>query len=76
MRFNAVLISVWNRCGGNQKSVDALKDFIIKRLSPELRPTEPKAYFYKKHSEHDGWAEIIKPAKVTEVTEETKETEE
>lgn len=64
MRANSVLISVWNRLGSNKASVEALKDFIIERLSPELRPTEAKNYFYKKHSEHAGWEDIVKVAGV------------
>jgi hypothetical protein len=62
MRFNTCLVSVWNRRGGNQKSVEALKDFLIERLSPELRPTDAKAYFYKKHSDHADFAEIVEKA--------------
>lgn len=64
MRSNSVLISVWNKRGSNKASVEALKDCIIERLSPELRPTDAKNYFYKKHSEHAGWEDIVRAAGV------------
>ena len=59
VRFNGVLISVWNRHGANEKSVQALKDVIMARISVAGAAT---ASFYKKHSEHEGFGEAVAAA--------------
>ncbi|EEH40954.1 translation initiation factor 4E [Paracoccidioides lutzii Pb01] len=55
VRFNSHLISIWNKSGSNSKAIKALEDTIIKRLSPDLRPSSTQSYFYKRHDEHEGY---------------------
>ena len=54
IRFNSHLISVWNRDGSNQKSIDAILATVLDQLPDEMKPT-PQNYYYKKHSEHAGF---------------------
>ncbi|PYH87050.1 translation initiation factor eIF4e [Aspergillus uvarum CBS 121591] len=63
-RFNSNLISVWNKLGDNERSIKALEQTILDRLSPELRPTGTgsTAYFYKRHAENDGFTEAVEKA--------------
>ncbi|GKZ39383.1 hypothetical protein AbraIFM66950_000212 [Aspergillus brasiliensis] len=65
VRFNSHLISVWNKLGSNERSIKALEQTIIDRLSPELRPTGTgsTAYFYKRHDENDGFKEAVERSK-------------
>ncbi|KAL1969308.1 hypothetical protein VTN77DRAFT_9500 [Rasamsonia byssochlamydoides] len=62
VRFNSHLISVWNKFGSNERSIKALENTIIERLSPELRPTGTNSYFYKRHEEHDGFRQAVEAA--------------
>ncbi|KAI9796084.1 MAG: hypothetical protein M1833_006506 [Piccolia ochrophora] len=55
VRFNSHLISIWNRDGSNQKSVDAICAKVIAELAEGLKPS-PSSYYYKKHSEHNGFS--------------------
>lgn len=69
VRFNSHLISVWNKLGSNDRSIRALEQTIISRLSPELRPTGTSAtsYFYRRHDENEGYQEAVeKSASVSE----------
>ncbi|EEP78522.1 hypothetical protein UREG_03368 [Uncinocarpus reesii 1704] len=59
VRFKTHLISVWNKSGRNEKSIRALGDTIIERLSEDLRPASTKSYYYKRHDEHDGFAAAL-----------------
>ncbi|KAL4945838.1 hypothetical protein BDV06DRAFT_209156 [Aspergillus oleicola] len=61
VRFNTHLISVWNKLGGNEASVELLKETILKRLSPELRPVDAgtNSYFYKRHESNEGYKEAV-----------------
>ena len=61
IRFNTHLISVWNKLGSNERSIKALEQTILDRLSPELRPTGTgsNAYFYKRHDENEGYHEAV-----------------
>lgn len=61
-RFNSNLISIWNKQGYNPKAIKALEEVILQRLSPELRPTAEKSYFYKRHDEHDGYQAAVEAA--------------
>ena len=56
---------IWNRDGTNQKSIDGIRDIVLEKISPELKP-KPSAQFYKKHSEHAGFAEVVAKAKALE----------
>ena len=65
VRFNSVLITIWNRDGSNQKSIDGIRDVVLEKLSPELKPKD-SAIFYKKHSEHAGFNEAVAKARALE----------
>lgn len=58
-------ISIWTKCGENRKSIAALQETIVSRLSPELRPASEMDYYYKRHADHDGWEEAVKPTKMS-----------
>ncbi|MCJ1309732.1 hypothetical protein MMC25_003393 [Agyrium rufum] len=64
VRFNSNLITVWNRDGSNQKSIDGILNTVLDKLSPDLRPKEG-SYYYKRHSDHAGFNEVVSRA-VTE----------
>lgn len=61
-RFNSNLINIWNRDGTNQKSVDDILATVLEKISPEIKPKEG-SYYYKKHSEHAGYDEVVAGAK-------------
>ena len=63
VRFRSNLISVWNKLGSSERSVNILKERILGGLSPELRPTDPRAYGYRRHSEKPGYREAGKAQK-------------
>ena len=65
VRFNSNLVTIWNRDGANQKSIDGIVSVVLDQLSPELKPKEG-SYYYKKHSEHAGFNEVIAKAKTVE----------
>ncbi|KAI9846984.1 MAG: hypothetical protein M1837_003340 [Sclerophora amabilis] len=54
VRFNSHLISVWNRDGSNQKSIDAIAAKVVGELPEDMRPSQSSIY-YKRHSEHKGF---------------------
>ncbi len=62
VRFNSVLIMIWNRDGSNQKSINGIRDVVLNKITPELKPKD-SAIFYKKHSEHAGFDEAVAKAK-------------
>ncbi|KAL8728820.1 MAG: hypothetical protein Q9166_005137 [cf. Caloplaca sp. 2 TL-2023] len=57
-RFNADLISIWNRRTNNQASIDGIRDVVLAQLSDELKPKEG-TFYYKPHSEHKGFDEVV-----------------
>ncbi|KAL8707289.1 MAG: hypothetical protein Q9225_007784 [Loekoesia sp. 1 TL-2023] len=61
-RFNSDLITIWNRRSNNQASIDGIRDVVLAQLSPNLKPKEG-SYYYKRHSEHTGFSEIVAAAK-------------
>ena len=65
VRFNSVLITIWNRDGSNEKSINGIRDVVLEKLSPELKPKD-NAIFYKKHSEHAGFEEAVAKAQALE----------
>ncbi|KAL5366356.1 translation initiation factor eIF 4e-like domain-containing protein [Aspergillus floccosus] len=67
VRFNSHMISVWNKLGDNERSIKALEQTILDRLSPELRPAGSGAnsYFYKRHEDNDGYHEAVRTASDT-----------
>ena len=56
------------------KSIKALEDTVIERLSPELRPTSSRTYFYKRHDEHEGFKDAVE-SRVKDKPETEKEAE-
>ena len=62
-RLYVAHISIWTKHGRNCASIDALQRTVVARLSPELRPKSDADYYYKKHSDHDGWDEAVAPRK-------------
>lgn len=48
-------ISIWTKQGNNRRSIEALQETILSRLSEDLRPTSEGEYYYKRHSEHEGF---------------------
>lgn len=47
-------ISIWTKQGNNTRSVELLDTTILQRISTDLKP-KPGEYYYKKHSDHEGW---------------------
>ncbi|KAK2739810.1 hypothetical protein FQN55_009131 [Onygenales sp. PD_40] len=74
VRFNSHLISIWNKSGSNPKAIKALEDTVIERLSPDLRPTSSRSYFYKRHDEHEGYKAAVE-AKIDSSTGEREQNE-
>ncbi|KAK5311210.1 hypothetical protein LTR70_008926 [Exophiala xenobiotica] len=65
-RLYVAHISIWTKGGSNRKSIEALQKTIVSRLSPELQPKSEMDYYYKKHSDHEGWKEAMVPKKSVE----------
>lgn len=55
VRFNSMLIQIWNRDGEHSEGVERILSTVLENLSSELKPREG-SYYYKKHSEHAGFA--------------------
>lgn len=55
VRFNSMLVQIWNRDGEHQEGIDGVLETVLGNLSEELKPREG-SYYYKKHSEHAGFA--------------------
>ena len=51
-----VCVSVWLKNGEGRK---VLEDTVLERLSPGLKPGVTFEYFWKKHSDHEGWEEAV-----------------
>lgn len=61
VRFNSNLITIWNRDGANEKTKEGILDVVLEKVSPELKP-QPRNYYYKQHSEHAGFSEVVAKA--------------
>ncbi|KAL9024646.1 MAG: hypothetical protein Q9196_006360 [Gyalolechia fulgens] len=61
-RFTSDLITIWNRRANDQASIDGIRDVVLAQLSPNLKPKEG-SFYYKRHSEHEGFSEIVAAAK-------------
>ncbi|CAF9907902.1 hypothetical protein IMSHALPRED_006527 [Imshaugia aleurites] len=70
VRFNSNLITIWNRDGANEKTKEGILAVVLEKVSSELQP-QPRNYYYKKHSEHAGFSEVVARA-----SERSKEAEE
>lgn len=58
VRFNSMLIQIWNRDGEHQAGTERVLNMVIENLSEELQPRDG-SYYYKKHSEHAGFSAPI-----------------
>ena len=56
-------ISIWTKQGDNQKSIRLLTEGVIEGLAKEVRPQNKTDYYYKKHSEREGYAEAVSGVK-------------
>ena len=65
VRYNSNLICVWNRDGAAQGTIDGILKVVLEKVSPELRPKEG-SYYYKRHAEHQGFAEALARAQERE----------
>ncbi|KAL9609002.1 MAG: hypothetical protein Q9167_006188 [Letrouitia subvulpina] len=72
-RFNSDLIMVWNR--NADKSVDGILSVILQKISLEVKPKDG-SYYYKRHSEHNGFKEAIATAETKKNAEEDAKIEE
>lgn len=70
VRFNSNLITIWNRDGANEKTKEGILAVVLEKVSPDLKP-QPRNYYYKRHSEHAGFSEVVARA-----SEKSKEAEE
>ena len=61
MRFNSNLITVWHRDGAAQGTIDGILATVLAKVDPANRPKEG-SYYYKRHSEHQGYAEALAKA--------------
>lgn len=59
-RLYTAHISIWTKKGNNKKSIEALQKTILSRLSEDLRPASEEEYYYKKHSDHEGFGDAVK----------------
>ncbi|TKA78678.1 hypothetical protein B0A55_04500 [Friedmanniomyces simplex] len=55
VRFNSMLVQIWNRDGAHEAGIEGMLRVVLDGLSDELKPREG-SYYYKKHSEHAGFA--------------------
>jgi hypothetical protein len=62
VRFNSNLITIWNRDGENEKTIQGILDVVLEKVSSEYEP-KTGSYYYKKHSEHQGFQEAVAKAK-------------
>lgn len=54
VRFNSMLVQIWNRDGGHKDGIDGILGTVMENLSQELKPREG-SYYYKRHNEHAGF---------------------
>lgn len=55
VRFNSLLVQVWNRDGDHNEGIDRILQTVLENLPASLKPREG-SYYYKKHSEHTGFS--------------------
>ncbi|MCJ1272016.1 hypothetical protein MMC22_011922 [Lobaria immixta] len=74
VRFNSNLIMIWNRDGTNQKSIDGILSVMLDKISPDLKPKDG-SWYYKKHSTHAGFDEVVAKAREARLAQESDEAE-
>lgn len=72
VRFNSNLITIWNRDGTNQKSIDGILSVMHEKISPNLK-LKDGSWYYKKHSEHAGFNEVVAKAREARLAKEADE---
>ncbi len=65
IRFNSNLVTIWNRQGDNEKTKEGILAVVLEKVSPELTPLSKNCY-YKKHSEHSAFREVVAKTKEAE----------
>lgn len=68
VRFSSNLITIWNRQGDNEKTKEGILAVVLDKISPDMNPPE-RNYYYKKHSEHAGFSEVVAKARELEADE-------
>lgn len=63
VRFNSMLVQIWNRDAEHQEGIDRILATVIDGLSLEFKPKEG-SYYYKKHNEHAGFGNTVPAAEV------------
>ncbi|MCJ1375724.1 hypothetical protein MMC20_006961 [Loxospora ochrophaea] len=68
IRMHTNLVSIWTRDGSNEKSWRGILGVVFEQLSPELKPKEENIFkpYYKMHSQHAGFSEVVTVAKKAE----------
>ncbi|KXS96010.1 hypothetical protein AC578_3917 [Pseudocercospora eumusae] len=61
VRFNSMLVQIWNRDAEHQAGVDQVLQTVFDGLSPGLKPRDG-SYYYKRHNEHAGFGKDPAPA--------------
>lgn len=72
VRFNSNLITIWNRDGANQKSIDGILSVMLDKISLDLKPRDG-SWYYKKHSAHAGFNEVVTMARKAQIAQESDE---
>lgn len=72
VRFNSNLITIWNRDGANQKSIDGILSVMLDKISLDLKPRDG-SWYYKKHSAHAGFNEVVTMAGKAQIAQESDE---
>ena len=71
-RDKSSLISIWNRRGDNEQTKQKILEVVYQWISSDLKkllddkPSYYQNYYYKKHSEHKGFDEVVAKAKEAE----------
>ena len=53
-RYASVLITIWNRDGDHQEGIQRIAETVVNSMPEHLRPKDG-SYYYKKHSDHEGF---------------------
>ena len=58
---------IWNRDGNAQKTIDGILAVVLEKITPVIKPKEG-SYYYKKHSEHAGFNDVVSKAAEEAIT--------
>lgn len=66
-RFNTNLISIWHRRADASSSKEGILRVVKETIAPDLKEVlVDGSYYYKRHSEHAGFSELVARARETE----------